>query len=129
MPATAFAHTEDPRAKLLKEVGDVSGVDIFHNQVLCGVYIAPERTAGGIIRPLTNIDEDKYQGKVGLILKLGPRAFESDAKWQWPEDMGLGDWVFYKVSDTVGVTINGQLCRVIEDVDVKGRLAHPDGVW
>lgn len=129
MPATAYAHTGDPREQLLKAVGDVSGVDIFHNQVLCAVYIAPEKTAGGIIRPQTNVDEDKYQGKVGLILKLGPRAFTSDATWQWPEDMGVGDWVFYRVSDTVGVTVNGQLCRVIDDVDVKGRLQHPDGVW
>lgn len=129
MPATQFAHEVDPKQKLLEAVGDVSEVDIFHNQVLCAVYIAPEKTKGGIYRPQQNIEEDKYQGKVGLILKVGPRAFVSDTKWQWPDDMEVGDWVFYRISDTVGVTINGQMCRILDDVDVKGRLPHPDGVW
>lgn len=129
MPATAYTHDQDPKEKLLAAVGDVSGVDIFHNQVLVAVYIAPEKTKGGIIRPQQNVDEDKYQGKVGLVIKLGPRAFISDDKWSWPEDMGEGDWVFYRISDTVGVTINGQTCRIIDDVDVKGRAEHPDEVW
>lgn len=129
MPATQFAHEGDPKAKLLDAVGDVDGVDIFHNQVLVAVYIAPEKTKGGIIRPQQNIDEDKYQGKVGLIIKLGPNAFISDAKWSWPEDMSVGDWVFYRISDTVGVTVNGQTCRILDDVDVKGRVEKPDDVW
>lgn len=129
MPATAFAHDIDPKAKLLADLGDLSGAEVFHNQVLCAVYIAPEKTRGGIIRPQSNIDEDRYQGKVGLIIKCGPRAFVSDAKWQWPDDMGVGDWVWYRISDTTGVTVNGQTCRILDDVDVKGRLAQPDGVW
>jgi co-chaperonin GroES (HSP10) len=129
MPATAFAHDEDPKTKLLAAVGDVAGVDIFHNQVLCAVYIAPEKTKGGIIRPFSNVDEDKYQGKIGLIVKCGPHAFESDRKWSWPDDMAVGDWVFYRVSDSVACTINGQACRILDDVDVKGRVKHPDLVW
>lgn len=129
MPATAYTHEEDPRERLLRAIGDISHKDIFHNQVLCAVYIAPEKTAGGIIRPQQNVDEDKYQGKVGLIIKMGPLAFKSDDKWIWPDDMGVGDWVWYRISDTVGVTINGQMCRILDDVDVKGRTDHPDGVW
>jgi co-chaperonin GroES (HSP10) len=129
MPATAYTHTEDPREKLLAAFGDISGAEIFHNQVLVAVYIAPEKTKGGIIRPQTNIDEDRYQGKVGLILKCAPRAFEPDPKWQWPDDIGVGDWVFYRISDTVAATLNGQACRLIDDVDIKGRVDHPDLVW
>jgi co-chaperonin GroES (HSP10) len=129
MPATAFAHDVDPKAKLIEAVGDVTDVEVFHNQVLCAVYIAPEKTRGGIIRPPSNIEEDRYQGKLGLILKCGPRAFESDTKWTWPEDMGEGDWVFYRVSDTIACTINGQSCRLIDDIDVKGRVQQPDRVW
>jgi co-chaperonin GroES (HSP10) len=129
MPATAFAHDVDPKTKLLEAVGDISDVEIFHNQVLVAVYIAPEKTKGGIIRPQQNVDEDRYQGKLGLILKCAPRAFASDSKWQWPEDMGEGDWVFYRVSDTIPLTINGQPCRIVDDVDVKGRVQQPDVVW
>jgi co-chaperonin GroES (HSP10) len=129
MPATAFAHDIDPKTKLLEAVGDISDVEIFHNQVLVAVYIAPEKTKGGIIRPYQNVEEDKYQGKIGLILKCAPRAFVSDAKWQWPDDMGEGDWVFYRVSDTIPCTVNGQACRIVDDVDVKGRAGDPDRVW
>ena len=93
MPATAYAHDIDPKEKLLAAVGDVSDIEVFHNQVLLAVYIAPERTKGGIIRPQQNVDEDRYQGKCGLILKMGEKAFASDAKWLWPE-MEVGDWVF-----------------------------------
>lgn len=129
MPATAYTHVEDPKEALLRAVGDVSDVEIFHNQVLVAVYIAPEKTKGGIIRPQTNVEEDKYQGKVGLILKCGPNAFISDAKWQWTIQLGEGDWIFYRISDTVGVTINGQMCRILADVDVKGWVKHPDMIW
>ncbi len=129
MPVTAFAHDKEPRQKLLDELGDISGVELWHNQVLCAIYVAPEKTAGGIIRPLQNIEEDIHQGKIGLIVKLGPQAFQSDAKWQWPEDIGLHQWVFYKVSDGWATTVNRVKCRILEDVDVKGRVGHPDDVW
>lgn len=129
MPATAYAHEIDPKQKLLDELGDISEVELWHNQVLCAIYVAPERTAGGIIRPLSNVEEDVHQGKIGLIVKMGDQAFASDAKWQWPDDIGLGDWVFYKVSDGWAVTINRVKCRILEDVDVKGRVQHPDQVW
>jgi hypothetical protein len=129
MPATAFQHEVDPKQKLLDAVGDVSGAEVFHNQVLMAVYIAPEKTRGGIIRPQTNIDEDRYQGKLGLIIKLGPKALKSDAKWSWPDGVGLYSWVFFRISDTFAVTINGQACRMIDDVNIKGRIDHPDIVW
>ena len=129
MPATAFQHTEDPRQKLLDELGDLSGVELWHNQVLCAIYVAPEKTAGGIIRPQSNIEEDIHQGKIGLIVKTGPRAFASDVKWQWPDDVSEGDWVFYKVSDGWACTVNRVKCRMLEDIDVKGRADAPDRVW
>jgi co-chaperonin GroES (HSP10) len=129
MPATAFAHTEDPKQRLLDDLGDLSALELFHTQVLCAIYIAPEKTAGGIIRPASNVEEDAFQGKVGLIVKLGSQAFQSDAKWQWPDDIGVGDWVFYKISDGWAVSINRVKCRILEDIDVKGRVQHPDTTW
>ena len=129
MPATAYQHTEDPRQKLLNELGDLSGVEVWHNQVLCAIYVAPEKTAGGIIRPASNIEEDIHQGKTGLIVRTGPQAFSSDKKWLWPDDVGVGDWVFYRVSDGWACTVNRVKCRMLEDVDVKGRADGPDRVW
>jgi co-chaperonin GroES (HSP10) len=129
MPATAYKHTEDPKEKLREELGDLSGLELFHTQVLCAIYIAPEKTAGGIIRPASNIEEDIHQGKIGLIVKTGPQAFLPSGEWSWPEDMGLGDWVFYKISDGWACTVNRVKCRMLEDIDVRGRVEHPDLVW
>lgn len=129
MPATAFAHTEDPAEKLLKDLGDLSALELFHTQVLVAIYVAPEKTAGGIIRPQSNIDEDLYQSKVGLIVKLGPQAFQSSGQWTWPDDIGLSDWVYFKVSDSFACAVNRVKCRILEDVDIKGRVSHPDTMW
>lgn len=129
MPSTAYAHTEDPVQKLVDALGDIDGVEVFHNQVVCAIYIAPEKTKGGIIRPISNVDEDRYQGKVGLIIKLGPQAFAKDAKWTWPDDMAVGNWVWYRASDGFACRINGVDCRILDDVDIKGRADQPDRVW
>lgn len=129
MPAVAMLHIDDPRQVLLDKIGDLSGVEVFHNKVLCAIYIAPEKTAGGIIRPLSNVEEDRHQGKVALIVKAGDMAFHPEGSWSWPADIGVGDWVYYRVSEGWAVTINGQPCRMLDDADIKGRIQRPDQVW
>lgn len=132
MPASPMRHLVDPREDLREKIGDISGNDVFHNQVLVAVYIAPEQTAGGIFRPETNREEDRYQSKVGLVLKAGPKAFASDGVWEWPEDMGVGDWVYFRISDSWACTLNGNrenLCRILKDTDIRGRVVHPDDIW
>ena len=73
-----LALAQDPKQALFDAVGDLSGVDVFHNQILIALYIRPEKSKGGIIRPETNVAEDEYQGKVGLVIKIGPSAFVSN---------------------------------------------------
>lgn len=132
MPAVAMLHEKDPKQALIDKIGSVEEVELFHTQVLVAVYIRPEQTRGGIILTEQNRDEDKHQGKLGLILKTGPAAFQGDDKWSWPEGVGVGDWVFFRASDGWAMTVNGHrdnLCRVLADVDIKGRIQHPDQVW
>lgn len=132
MPAVAMMHTTDPKADLLEKIGDVSDIEVLHNQVLCAIYMAPKQMASGLWRPDNNADEDKYQSKVVLILKTGPSAFVPDEKWSWPADMGVGDWVFLKRSAGWNLTVNSSadnLCVMVDDVDIRGRIPHPDKVW
>jgi hypothetical protein len=44
-----MSHEEDPKKKLLEELGDISNVELFHNQVLLAVYLRPEKTKSGLI--------------------------------------------------------------------------------
>lgn len=129
MPYMAMQHAEDPREVLTKALGDISSVGVFHNKVLVAIYVRPKVTKSGIHLTDATTDEDKTQGKVGLIVKMGDRAFEPDTKWSWPDDIGLGDWVFFRASDGWAINVHGTSCRVLDDVDIKGRIESPDQVW
>jgi co-chaperonin GroES (HSP10) len=67
-------HEIDPKEKLLTDLGDLSGIEIFNNQVLVAVYIRPNKTKSGIILTDETVNEDRYQGKVGLLVGMGPAA-------------------------------------------------------
>ena len=132
MSVVKMAHPNDPRAEITKALGSLDGIDIFHNQVLAVVYIRPEKTAGGIIMPDIaggTRSEDKWQGKVGLIVKTGENAF-NDPAGVWFKDvkLGVGDWIFFRSSDGWMITVNGVLCRILDDTVIRGKLDHPDRI-
>lgn len=129
MPHVAMRHDVDPRAALLKRIGNIKNVEIFNNQILLAVYIRPEFTAGGIV---LNTEEDQHQSKIGLVLAMGNDACE-DPTGRWfrgvKRKIAVGDWVLFRPSDAWPVTINKQMCRMLTDTDVKGRVAHPDTIY
>jgi co-chaperonin GroES (HSP10) len=130
MPFMIMEHAEDPKKKLFDEIGDLSSVDLFNTQVLVAVYIRPQRTKSGIYLTDSTTDEDKYQSKVGLVLKKGPSAFVDDSnQWFQNVSVGIGDWIVHRPSDGWSITVNGVLCRILEDMSVKGKIDAPDRVW
>lgn len=130
MSKVAMLHENDPRGVLMKEVGDVSNVEIFNMQVLVAVYIRPEKTKSGIILSDKTRDEDRYQSKVGLIVKKGPSAFvDDDGKWFSGLNINEGDWIVFRPSDGWNITVNGTLCRMLDDMSIRARISHPDQVW
>jgi co-chaperonin GroES (HSP10) len=127
----AFAemqHELEPRLKLLKELGDLSGIELFHNQLLVAVYLRPGKTKSGILLAEQTLSEDRFQSKLGLVVKKGPQAFISGGEWQFP-DIELHDWILFRPSDGWNITINGVLCRILTDTAVKGRISSPDLIW
>ena len=126
----AMLHEEDPKKTIVKEIGDLGGFELMNTQVLVAVYIRPEKTKGGIIMTTKSRDEDRYQSKVGLILKAGPSAFVDDeGKWFSGLNLGVGDWIVFRPSDGWNVTVNGVLCRMFDDTAVRMRIPHPDNVY
>ena len=130
MTLMLMQHDVDPKKKLKGDVGDLSKVEIFNNQVLVGVYIRPSKTKSGIYLTDQTTNEDKYQGKIGLVLKKGATAFV-DPENQWFSDVQINesDWVLFRPSDGWSVTVNGVLCRIIDDHAIRGRVDQPDQVW
>lgn len=130
MPPMVMTHEVDPKEKLLNEIGDLSSVEIFNNQVLVAVYIRPQKTKSGIYLSDKTVDEDRFQSKVGLIVKKGDTAFKDpDEVWFKGLEFGLNEWVVFRPSDGWSITVNGVLCRIIDDINVRGRIDNPDRVW
>lgn len=129
MPHMLMSHDVDPKEAILEEIGDLSTVELFHNQVLLAVYIRPEKTKSGLILTDNHRDEDRYQSKVGLLVKRGPMAFEQDGNWFQGLTFEDHDWLVFRPSDGWSITVNGVLCRIFDDINIKGRVPHPDAVW
>jgi hypothetical protein len=43
--------------------------------------------------------------------------------------LDVGDWIYFRPSDGWQITVHGQLCRILDDTDVRGRIPAPDAVW
>lgn len=119
------AASTDPKEAIVKQVGDLSGVRVLKDDVLIGTYIRPEKTSGGIIRPDVNVEEDVWQGKVGLILKFGLDAFIDTDDYKFTTVPEAGDWVVYFIGDAKALTVNGYPCRLIRDVSIRMIIDDP----
>lgn len=124
------SNSKNPKLEIIKQMGDLSSVDIKFNMILLATYFRPEKTAGGIIRPDSNKDEDEWQGKVGLVMKLGKLAFQDDADTSFEgEKVDIGEWVVYRIADTWSLNINGYPCRMIKDSSIKMTVKDPNMVF
>ncbi len=139
----------EQKAAIIKDLEPLlKDIRVLRNRVLVCTYVEAEITAGGIHKPQSRIDESKYQGKVGLVLKIGPIAFDYDEIVREVEETGeafevvaglhgipeVGDWVFFRASDTwdCGLAVapgKGVHCRFINDDSIVGVIADPTSIW
>lgn len=134
MSAALEVVATDPRAEILRQAEDFARrIEVFHNQVLIGLYLGPEKSKGGIIYSDIRKTENEYQGKVGVVLKIGPLAFKDDDRNKFEgQNIEVGDWVAIRPNDGWPCRlggIKGIACRMVEDVHVKMRLAGPDDLY
>lgn len=143
MPALKALHFADPKQELWKKVGDLKSIRLRSYQILVAVYLSPKvkKLASGMLLhvPDSVADEDRYQGKVGMIIKMGPLAFVDDVAngvTFLPEDKCKpGDWIVFRASDGWQVTLTGKgstesvLCRVFVEADIRAVIDSPDAVW
>lgn len=113
-----------------ERIGNLDGYRVLASNVLVATYIKPARTAGGIIIPDSGTDEDRWQGKVGLVLKLGHTAFKYDgmAAYEGPIPE-VGEFVMFHTSDSRELGINGTSCRFVDSSLIRMIVPDPDGVY
>lgn len=124
-------HDEDPRVALMQKVsekiGDLSNIRVFGNRVLVAIYERPKQTSGGIILPENTHKEDRYQGKVCMVLKKGAAAFKDDDSIKFNGDsVEVGDWIYAPAKYSRSISLNGITMRIIQDEYIDGTLDHPD---
>lgn len=125
----------DPAKQLiLDELGDLTAVKVPLNRILVAIYKAPEKTSGGIIRPEMVKKEDIWQGNSGLVIKMGPHAYEQtgnmDFAWDEEDRCHVGDWVMFRRADGLRVNVNNRECILLEsERGVKMVIPHPDLIW
>ena len=138
MPSVLMDHGgEDPREALLKKAGDLSGIEVLGSDVLLLTYIRPNKTKSGLYLADDTVAEDRYQGKCYLVGKLGPVAF-CDENGVPFRDIKEGDWVCARPSDGLALTLNPKNsvssadavpCRIIQDINIRIRVSHPDAIY
>ncbi len=138
-----LGYVDDPKAffakekrRILDKVGDLHDVRVTGTRILVAMWTTEEeyRTKGGVLihSPDKTKDENKWQGRSALVLKLGPHAFESDEQVQFsPEECcAVGDWVLCRPSDGVRIELWHQECVVLEsERGIRAVLDRPDAVW
>lgn len=133
MTALAAHHEVDPKQDIFDRIKEhIEDVEIFRNSILLGIYERPEKTKGGIILTDKFRNEDKFQGKAGLVLKLGPAVFKDEPDngiYFYSQTVEIGDWIGIMPSDGWPVTVGDVSCRVVKDTDVKLRIKAPDVVF
>lgn len=145
-PTHTVGHLDDAdghfagNAKALREaIGErlLSLVDVKMNQVLIAIWQRPsERKLGNgatlyIPEKSDLIAEQSYQGKTGLVLKLGPRAFESDDTVTYSDEdkVAVGDWVVFRKGEGMALRLHGVDCLLTTERGIKMRVPRPDEVY
>ncbi len=139
--AIAETANHDPREALLRSAGPLTDYEVFHNLVLVATYIRPPLMMKDVHgKPVEfhytdkTLAEDRFQGKIGLVLKVGPTAFtDGGGKWYGGVVVEPGDWVMYRPSDGIelfikdhaGQTNDGLPCRLLSDDVILGRVTGP----
>lgn len=122
--------TADFKKLVLKDLGDISGVVILGSDVLVATYIKPRKTAGGIFLPDKSAEEDRHQGKIGLVLKLGESAFSYSGPYKYEGTVPkVGDYVAFHTSDTREIGIRGVSCRTVDSSLIRMIVPDPDSVY
>ena len=121
---------DQQKEMLLGMLGDISGQRPLGNRVLVATYVTRQISKGGIIFVDKRKDASRFEGKVGLVIAVGPGAFKYDGAYPWEGPKpAVGDWVWYRASDAPERWIRDVSCRTIEDDRIEGITDDPVAIY
>lgn len=121
---------QEQKAMLQSMLGDMTGQRPLGNRVLVATYVSRQVSRGGIIFTDKRKDASRFEGKVGLVVAIGPGAFKYDGAFPWegPKPQ-IGDWIWYRASDAPERWIKDVSCRTIEDDRIEGITDDPLAIY
>lgn len=124
-----FSETQG-KETIIEAVGKLDDITVMQNMVLVATYIRPEKTTGGLFLPDSALEEDVYQGKVGLVLKMGPTAFDDGDENRFGDLRAkVHDWCVYRVGDSWDLTLRKVPCRLIRDSNIRLIINDPEEIF
>lgn len=122
-PEEAEDYRNDPRAFLLERCALwLPKCRVFHNWVITATYYLPDylgKPESKIILPDSVHDEALSQGKIGLVIKMGPLAFQDDEHIKFRgQKLEVGEWVQYDIMEGRQFTVDRIHCRRLKDTQV-----------
>ena len=142
----AVSEAEDQKQEIMNWIGDVSKDVILNDEVLVATYARRQYvyTRGGQKMWLSDEEliENRYQGKVGLLLKSGPEAFRFARGWanispvpgETHDEFEArrilhtpkpGDWVLYRSADGFEAALQRAIVKIIPSECIKMIIADP----
>ncbi len=108
----------------------LDSIRLSADKLLVATYRQPEKTEGGIFRTDKELEEDKFQGAAGLVLKLGPACFKDDASTTFSgfraDEL---EWVTFRPVHGSAREIAGLHCRFLQDIHIDAVIEDPTLVW
>ena len=97
-------------------------------RILVLPYKGKGKTAGGIWLPDQAIAQNEISTQVGYVLKVGPLAYEDQAKFPEGAWCKKGDWVVFARYAGSRFKIEGGEVRVLNDDEILATILDPEDI-
>lgn len=97
-------------------------------RILVLPYKGKGKTAGGIWLPDQAIAQNEISTQVGYVLKVGPLAYEDQAKFPEGAWCKEGDWVIFARYAGSRFKIEGGEVRVLNDDEILATILDPEDI-
>jgi len=127
---------KDARTVIIDAIGRdlIDQFEPSHDLVLVATYVRSDKLKSGLILGGDRTRaEDRFQGKIGLVLKIGMKLKTEEP---FTDPIKPGDWIMYRVSDAhefffvhEDEPLDGASVRLIEKGLIFARVQNPESVF
>jgi co-chaperonin GroES (HSP10) len=110
----------EKRAKLLP---DPTGY-----KLLISLPAPEEMTAGGIVKSGETIRSEQISSVTGLVIKLGPDAYQDKKRYPSGPYCKEGDFVMFRAYSGTRFTVYGEEFRFVNDDSIEAVVDDPRGI-